>query len=494
MSFDQLPIELVYHVLCMYGTSPEAFCRRWATRAVCKLFHQLVPRIAEKITFANWVTQNIHIDLQKHSPCQAYDIDDSMFVRIPGEQPGRGLLFKLQGMMGRRVLYHPFSEKFVISRFNIFWRSSSLDRIFTMPNLLVKHVKAPCYETKETCKAARLKRYFEERITMNVTTTMIKSLMSLHHPSVTKVSCKESSLTREGFDALAILLHKNANIGKLNISCHMNDGYSDSIISVLNVASLIHLNMGFCGCISINETCALIRLIMKKKLMTLKTIGTDIPWFEYFVAALPLSSLVDFTYTLPRDSCVTASYICHIHDFNSLKVYDDINMWPDSRNELELFQQLGNEWAYSTGCRNNYFSSFFFETKQSCTFYVDSFMSTNESTVGQTEQNKNITDEVPKVVLKLIQPSTYEASEIEDSSFASNVGCESFVKDGRQEMYDRRNKRRNEFIYTSKACKSCNTVWPAGSIKLQTFEGLQSMCRLGKRKCSLSIHYRTTFC
>ena len=487
MSFDYLPIEIVYHVLRAYGQSPEAFCRRWATRRVCRLFYESVPHIAEKIRLADWVMQNIHVHLQKHSPCKAYDIDDSMFVRIPGEQPGcRGLLSKVKGMMGTRILYHPFSEKFVLSRFNMFWRSDSLERVSTMPDKLIQHVKPPSYVTQES-KASRLKqnKIFEDRSAIgDAMTTMIKSL-NLHHSSVTKISCKETSLTKEGFDALGALLQKNANIGKLNISCHMNDGSSDQIISVLNVASLIHLNISFCGCISMNEVSALIGLMKNNKLTTLKTIGTEILWFEYFVAALTLSSVVELTYSLPRDCCITASYICHIHEFKSLKVYDDVNMWSESKDELGLLKHFGKKWAYSTGCRartndfnEEYFSTFLYATQQDCAFLVDTFMKMMNDAYERAD------DEFPKVTLKLKQPSFEQPS-----SWKHPI----IMKNKRREMYDKRNKRRNELISTSKTCKCCNTVWPRGSIKLQTFEGLQSMCHLGKRSCSLSMHYRTVF-
>lgn len=189
-----------------------------------------------------------------------------------------------------------------------------------MPDLLIKNVKAPSYATQENSKASRSNPNKACDVATCAVTTMIESLKTLRHPSATKISCKETVLTKEGFEAISMILHKNTNIGKLNISCHMNDGFSDLIIPVLNVASLIHLNISFCGCISPNESYALMRLMMGKNLTTLKTIGTEIPWFEYFVAALALSSVICLTYSLPKDCCITASYICHIHDFGGASV------------------------------------------------------------------------------------------------------------------------------------------------------------------------------
>ena len=494
MSFDHLPPELVCEVLRAYGTSPEAFCLRWASRRVCKLFYLYVPLIAEKIIFADWILQNIHAYLQKHSPCKAYDIDDSMFVRIPGEQPGRGLLSKVEGIRGTRILYHPFSEKFVISRFNTFWRSSSLESLRNMP----KHVKEPFGMTSEKTSICRSKlcrsksdKVFEHKNVVDAMTIMIKSLLNSHHASVTKISCKETSLTEDGFTALAVLLHKNANIARLNISCHMNDGSSDLILPVLHVASIVHLNISFCGSLSTNEGCALIRLMKKKKLTTLKTIGTEIPWFEYFLAALALSSVVDLTYTLPRYCCITASYIYHICNFNSLQVYDDVNLW--TTDEFSLIRLFGKDWAHSSGSRSltdfdrDYFETFSYETMQDCIFLVDTFMKLMKMQDDKPEHT-NVKDEggeVPKVVLKLKQP--------ELKAFKTEQSPSTILRDRRQEIYDKRNRRRNELISTPKTCKSCMTVWPEKSIKLQAFEGLQSMCYLGKRSCHLSMHYKTVF-
>lgn len=60
-----------------------------------------------------------------------------------------------------------------------------------------------------------------------------------------------------------------------------------------------------------------------------------------------------------------------------------------------------------------------------------------------------------------------------------------------QAKYDKRNAHRNQLLPSDRACKFCDVVWSAGSIKIQTFEGLQSNCKLGKRRCCDSSHFQS---
>ena len=59
--------------------------------------------------------------------------------------------------------------------------------------------------------------------------------------------------------------------------------------------------------------------------------------------------------------------------------------------------------------------------------------------------------------------------------------------------YAVRNARRNLHISVDRKCKYCGVVWPKGSIKVQTFEGIQSMCKLSTRKCRNHAHYGRVF-
>jgi hypothetical protein len=64
------------------------------------------------------------------------------------------------------------------------------------------------------------------------------------------------------------------------------------------------------------------------------------------------------------------------------------------------------------------------------------------------------------------------------------------IKKTKRQLYDERNRKRNMLLDEARVCSACGTEWPAGSIKKQTFEGLQSNCKLLKRKCSQSCHFQ----
>ena len=58
----------------------------------------------------------------------------------------------------------------------------------------------------------------------------------------------------------------------------------------------------------------------------------------------------------------------------------------------------------------------------------------------------------------------------------------------RKLQYIRRNEHRNKLLESNMICKCCGTVWPAGSIKKQAFESIQSLCNRDIRKCKQSVH------
>ena len=62
-----------------------------------------------------------------------------------------------------------------------------------------------------------------------------------------------------------------------------------------------------------------------------------------------------------------------------------------------------------------------------------------------------------------------------------------------REIYDERNHRRNQLLPEDRICKGCDTVWPAGSIKIQKFEGLQSKCARDVSKCCSSRDFHLAF-
>ena len=58
----------------------------------------------------------------------------------------------------------------------------------------------------------------------------------------------------------------------------------------------------------------------------------------------------------------------------------------------------------------------------------------------------------------------------------------------KRERYDQRNAYRNQYLQENRKCKACGFSWPKGSIKIQTFEGIQSKCNRGLKLCSETSH------
>jgi hypothetical protein len=54
--------------------------------------------------------------------------------------------------------------------------------------------------------------------------------------------------------------------------------------------------------------------------------------------------------------------------------------------------------------------------------------------------------------------------------------------------YDQRNAYRNQYLPEQRKCKACGFNWAKGSIKIQTFEGIQSKCNRGIKFCLETSH------
>ena len=486
-----LPTDLVCCILSHIGQSTEAFCIRWSMRSICRLFHTLVPSIASKLSISDYIIQNIIDRKQRHMSYPInlmFDVDDMIYVHLATDRNLYTTTFV--GYPPRKLLYHRFSDKYIFSNSKAIWRSSNTDML---QDSVVSKIELPILPSQDFNRAYKKRRTI---LPHDLLHNMVTSLASVSHSNVSKVTCKETSLTQKGFEILADLLKKNPKIQKLNVSCHMNEGFSDFFVPVFRVYSLVYLNIGFCGCLSINEGLSLIQLIKTNSLKSLKAIGTEIPWFEYFIATLALSSIEKLHYSLPRESCISASYIVHLHKFKSLMVYDDLNQWYEPKDELQLILEKGVTWAwsdlhpFSDFFDDDYFTTFSFRNIDECQMLVNTLF--NSLKANKTTTNKKIdastTDEtVPRVVLKLKYPSlTADDATTDNKEFP-------FSHELQNKRYNRRNQRLNQLISIPQTCKSCNVTWPIGSIKLHAFEGMQNMCHLGKRMCRETCHYRYVF-
>ena len=99
-------------------------------------------------------------------------------------------------------------------------------------------------------------------------------------------------------------------------------------------------------------------------------------------------------------------------------------------------------------------------------------------------------------VVEVVQDSVVQDSVVEVDVVQDSVAQHHDVKSKRDRLlraYAMRNARRNQLISVDCKCKYCGTIWPKGSIKLQTFEGMQSMCKLSTRKCKNHAHYGRVF-
>jgi hypothetical protein len=252
------------------------------------------------------------------------------------------------------------------------------------------------------------------------------------------LSMKGTISTTKEFDMIAEAL-PFSNIRKLNLSGHQEKRDFSNIL--INAQKIEHLNIGYCGDLSKKEHAALLHLLHNTThLQTLKMFYT---WFD-------VNTHLNFP--------LRAANLCpSLHNLN-------VSLF--SKNQLDnyLYASVGGnvQWLGLTTPESD--SKHFISQDQGINMWYD----------DEIAMDANIV----KILLQFYLPNLYPPNIKKPSKIS------------KQSAYDRKNQRRNQYLPNDRTCASCGHVWMKNSIKIQTWEGLQSMCRHNKQKCNQSKHYK----
>ena len=278
---------------------------------------------------------------------------------------------------------------------------------------------------------------------------------------LTQLKLKDTNLSVEGFKTLGDALP--ATITDLNVSCHLSGHEYDAFFPILwNGKHLERLNMGYCGILSFKESMALSALLLGQRLKVLNMEFTypDCNWYT----AIQMSNI---TFLSTSDTDLL------LHD-NSALHFDEAS---STAFDLEMHSTAG---------------SYRFQMYRS----FDEDMPAVKLLLKEVEDFRTAFDNVQAEDATTddnVQPGDATTDDCNTPEQEELAYVKQSKRDKVLERYAKRNAKRNQLIDCDRMCKFCGTVWPKGSIKLQTFEGIQSMCKLSTRKCQHHAHYGRVF-
>ena len=465
----ELPLEIWMSILSLLGNNDEGFIHRVKARLVCKDFlHVILPCNDGKWNIRESMISYC-LDASKYEAILIFDLDDWIWRRVPSMKPK---VLKLLNM--KECLYwNPHMHKFVWHANQWFMAKEHRDMAsFThmekvLSRFMEKIPKEPTLHDWLTRSKRRMRVHDERYDTM---VRFISSYLSSQQ-NLTTLKLKDSSLSMEGFKTLASAL-PSTQVSDLSISCHIAGHEEDVFVPIfMNGQALKRLDIGYCGDLSTAESLALSHLLLAGKLETLKMVFTNID-DDNFTLALRMSCITSLTISdakvwqhLQGSSSNDASgrsFHCEHHTLYKVHVFDAFI------NPVEVVQKkhLFDHQRYMLGAISHYVRDYLLQVQDSV-----------------------VDDSVVEV--DVVQDSVVEVDVVQDS-----VAQHHDVKSKRDRLlraYAMRNARRNQLISVDCKCKYCGTIWPKGSIKLQTFEGMQSMCKLSTRKCKNHAHYGRVF-
>lgn len=280
---------------------------------------------------------------------------------------------------------------------------------------------------------------------------MVKSVITQQcNKGLTHLSIADCGITSEGFQILGSVLCLSS-ITRLNIGSYMDH---DFFPIFANGYKLKQLNVSFCSALSRSECIALIQMISKGSLTVLKMLHTQL--------SMPNGYGFYSADEIYLNECFTAAVtLCQTLTMISLPYFEKVQIMRFMR-RMELHQNLEE--------------IFFVQQVDNSLCRFDCVHTNHVEAVKvwfpewDEQYNTNWVNE--KDLLSLF---------------------EHFTTDKKKSAYQRRNEKRNLPIDTERICKGCKTVWPQGSIKLQAFEGMQSLCHRSIRTCNQHSHFSRVF-
>ena len=267
--------------------------------------------------------------------------------------------------------------------------------------------------------------------------------------NIISLSMKDSHCKACDFDVIGSAL-PYTQITKLNIAGNMFDDRSDHPFAniLTNGYKLHYLNISYCGYLSDKEEAYLLHLIHTSTVLhTLKLLFTQL---DITITSLEFMQYCALSNTIKSLSCSLFDGTIREYGLITKKLGNISVLSVTDSSSDKIVEIHYNEFVESIDQLQD-------TAMQIIQSYIDIFVTINGSTITTHDKKK----------LKNTKKSSLSL----------------------RQKYDLKNEVRNRPLERCTQCASCGVVWQAGSIKLQTFQGLQSKCRHTSRKCCDSYHY-----
>lgn len=335
--------------------------------------------------------------------------------------------------------------------------------------------------------------------------TISKALRDPINAKLTTMVLKDTSISRTGFLFLADAL-PHCKITSLDVSCHLEHDGFDAIFK--HSDTLTHLNISYCLDLSETETDELYRLMYRSKslssLMLLSTFLCNNDNMLLFASLVFYTNIkhLELGFLCEGSDQTACNISVGAQKCDVVRIENRIENLPRSMTgamfkdhmqviEADLFNavSLTSDLEYlgkrvllmmsppylspDTGQSGDK------DSKSECT------KEHQDKSTHKEHQSENNTKDTNKTNEHQIKNT--DDAETHTQAYAKAKTC-------KRQQYDRRNAYRNQLLFEHRKCKGCGTVWPAGSVKIQAFEGMQSLCWRTDRKCNTHQHFRRVFC
>lgn len=430
----------------MLGNSPHGYIERLRCRRTSRLFSGMNVLLFSSddgwddgCMKINRYTMDISRFLKPEIP--TYDLDDMRWIKTPDLRKGNCKLFQ----MTPRILRNPFTFKLSYwdTKVKHWVQRSELPDDLSISPIKVMIPKIPTKMLGIIEGPSRRGKDVKTQSAMTSSIVMPSFIRSLCkeirtdvNRHIVSLSLKDSYCSTSEFELIAKAL-PDTQIVKLNISSHWCDEDLRIGSLFLNAHKLEHLNVNYCGCLSGSDRAAFVYMLMNpNKLHTLKFIFTEILDNTELLLKLCGHSpqLKRLAISLPCDAA--------IYDLENVRI-GNIESVHITSPHTEAIQWIDQRWLtkYLPEVSSNDFAK------------LQSFVSN-------------------------WMPELFPSKEPQKKKRKLTV----------HEQYARRNQYRNQFTKEDRTCRSCGFVWPVGSLKIQTFEGLQSKCKLTNKRCAETSH------
>lgn len=446
---DVLDEDLLQYVFQRFGTTPEAFLQRARIATVCKRFWKQPNMLMQE---NNRCSVSPHmkdfLTYEKQGDLSLYDADENKWVKIFDLRRHKNkFLFKdFMDRMRRPTVYrHPLTWKFVarVNNTGVMIQASSFESLRMVNRAKIPPNPEVDFSTTEKTEMAIRKNVFcglLNCILQNITTYVNKDIL---HLSLKDLNMDRSHMQLLG-DALPQSSIRFLNISSISTLC------IDPFKCIFdNASNLRYLNINANQRLSQEDTLSCIHML--KTTTNLEELNMQETFFDQRTAEIfSCHLLMNNDYFFSDVLLVAAVQSCKTLRVLSASFITISNIVMSSYRLTETLSTL-----YSS-----HGDGFIVVAQDSCKPVIF-----DDSRHLWPTRFDYLLQYFAPVVVKGAKRATMLAA------------------------YKKKNAHRSQLIPTDRTCKYCGVLWPAGSIKIQTFEGLQSHCKLGKKKCRDTIHF-----